>query len=453
MTELIHFIGIGGAGLSALAQVMLGRGFAVSGSDPAAPNRVTDYLVERGAKIFSEHAAGNIAGADLIVTTSAARADNPEIIAAHLQHIPIFKRREFLREVTRGYDVIAVAGSHGKTTTTAMIARILQVAGLDPTAVVGGTVPEWETNARVGSSRWFVIEADEYDYAFLGLEPKIAVLTNVDYDHPDLFPTRTAYQNAFEAFLKQTRRDGVYIVWGDDGALNELAQRVEQKVIRYGVGEGDNWRVGKIVANASGGSDFSVFQDNHLVSHGSLQIPGTHNVLNALAALVAAQQANVDVDAALNTLKTFGGVARRFQVLGSFHDAVVVDDYAHHPTEIRATLGAARMRFPNARIFALFQPHTFSRTHALLEEFAKAFDDADVVLVVEIYAARERDEAGLSSQEIVARMNRRAAHYVGSLEQAEEILRKELRAGDVLITLGAGNVNRVAQDIVSNKNA
>lgn len=453
MTQRIHFIGIGGAGLSALAQVMLGRGFVVSGSDPAAPNRVTDYLEKRGATIFSEHEAGNIAGADLIVTTSAARADNPELVAAHLQQIPIFKRREFLREVTRGYDVIAVAGSHGKTTTTAMIARILEEAGLDPTAIVGGTVPEWDTNARVGTSRWFVIEADEYDYAFLGLEPKIAVLTNVDYDHPDLFPTRAAYRDAFEAFLKQTRMDGVCIVWGDDGAASELAQRADQRVIRYGVGQENDWRVGNIAANALGGSDFSVFRNNHLLSNGSLQIPGTHNVLNALAAIAAAQQANVSLDAALNTLKTFGGVARRFQVLGSFHGAVVVDDYAHHPTEIRATLSAARLRFPSARIFALFQPHTFSRTHALMDEFADAFDDADVVLITEIYAARERDEAGLTSQEIVARMNRRAAQHVGSLEQAEEILRKELRAGDVLITLGAGNVNRVAQDLVGNKNA
>lgn len=448
----IHFIGISGAGLSALAQVMLGRGYAVSGSDPAAPNRVTDALEKLGAKIFSGHAAKNIAGADVIVATSAAPSDNPEIVAAHYQQVPILKRREFLREVTRDNEVIAVAGSHGKTTTTAMIATILENAQFDPTVVVGGIVPTWHTNARVGTSNWFVIEADEYDYAFLGLEPKIAVVTNVDYDHPDLFPTREIYQNAFAEFLKQTRGDGEIVVCGDERTATNIADAAGKNVIHYGVGQANEWRAADIRANELGGSDFEIFYENQFVGKISLQIPGEHNVLNALGACVAAQRAGVTIGASGLTLGDFSGVGRRFQIRGMFHGATIVDDYAHHPTEIRATLRAARMRFPNARVMALFQPHTFSRTRALLDEFVNAFADADKVFIAEIYAAREKDDSGLSSRALVERMNQNA-QYVETLEQAEEVLRAELRLGDVLLTLGAGNVNQVGEALVENEHA
>ncbi len=449
----VHFIGISGAGLSALAQVMLGRGYVVSGSDPAAPNRVTDALEKLGAKIFSGHAAKNVAGADLIVTTSAAPEDNPEIVTAHLQHIPVLKRREFLRELTRGDDVIAIAGSHGKTTTTAMIAEILVAAGLDPTVVVGGIVPAWDSNARVGASKWFVIEADEYDYAFWGLEPQIAVLTNVDYDHPDLFPTREAYQSAFAQFLKQTRADGATVVCGDERAASDLAENARRTVIRYGFGDANEWRALKLRANSSGGTDFEIFHSNHFLTKAALQIPGEHNVLNALAAFAAAQRVGVTFDACRLTLENFSGVGRRFQIRGRFRGATLVDDYAHHPTEIRATLRAARMRFPGARILALFQPHTYSRTRALWDEFANAFGDADEILIAEIYAARETETTNLSSRALVARMDRVNARYVASLEEAEKILRMELRAGDVLLALGAGDVNRVLTSLVENEHA
>lgn len=450
--EHIHFIGIGGAGLSALAQVMLGRGYQVSGSDPAAPNAILTALAARGAKIFSKHEAQNIAGADLIVVTSAAPGDNPEISAAHLQQIPILRRREFLREVTRGFDVIAAAGSHGKTTTTAMLGLILERAGLDPTVVVGGIVPEWNTNARVGKSKWFVIEADEYDNAFLGLESKIAVLTNVDYDHPDLFPTRDAYQNAFAEFLNQTRDDGVIVVCGDERAASALAEQSARVIVRYGFGETNTWRAENVRANARGGNDFEVLPPKAPAVRCVLNVPGEHNVLNALGALAAAEQAGAAMQAALEALEHFSGVGRRFEIRGAFRGATIVDDYAHHPTEIRATLHAARTRFPKARIFALFQPHTFSRTRALMQEFAAAFGDADVVLVTEIYAARERDTLGMSSRAIVERMQENA-RYVETLAEAETTLRKELRAGDVLLTLGAGNVNQVGLNLIENENA
>lgn len=444
MTRHIHFIGISGAGLAGLAQVMLGRGETVTGSDPAAPNPVTAHLETLGAKIYSNHVAENIAGADLIVATSAAQSDNPEIAAAHLQQIPVLKRREFLREITAGFDVIAVAGSHGKTTTTAMIAKILEEAGLDPTVVVGGIVPGWDTGARLGNGSYFVIEADEYDYAFLGLEPKIAVLTNVEYDHPDIFPTREAYRQAFADFLKQTRAEGVIVVCGDEEAAERLASGAGARVLRYGFGEENGVRATDLAQNEAGGLDFTVSIENRAMGTGTLQVPGRHNVLNALGALTAARGAGVELENALGTVAQFRGVGRRFQVRGTYNGATIVDDYAHHPTEIRASLQAARMRYPKARIWALFQPHTFSRTRALLDDFAGAFGEADKVLITEIYAARERDGSGTSSRLIVERMKRAEARFVESLEGAEQILRKELQAGDVLVTLGAGDVNRVA---------
>lgn len=443
----IHFVGIGGAGLSALARVMLGRGFVVSGSDAAA-SAVMDELADAGAKIFVGHAAENIADADLIVVTSAAQQDNPEIVAAHLQNIPVLKRREFLREVTAGFKTIAVAGSHGKTTTSAMIATILTAAGFDPTVVIGGTIPEWKTNARAGKSDWFVIEADEYDYAFWGLEPYLAVVTNVDYDHPDLFPTRESYRNAFAQFMAQARQDGTIVACGDDAAALDLAVQSGRAVLTYGIGDGNTWRAENIQSNRRGGTDFTVLQAGNAVGKVSLQIPGTHNILNALAACAVTRYCGASYDVAWETLTKYKGVGRRFQVHGTFHGAVVIDDYAHHPTEIRATLSAARMRFPHAKIWALFQPHTFSRTRALVEEFAQAFDDADRVLVTEIYAARERDSTGLSSVSLVERMDAGKTQFVPSLTQAEELLRNELHDGDVLVTLGAGNVNQVAARLI-----
>lgn len=453
MTNHIHFVGIGGAGLSALAQVMLGRGVEVSGSDPAAPNAVTDSLERLGAKIYAGHDAKNIAGADLMVVTSAAQSDNPEIEAAHLQQIPILKRREFLREMTQGFDVIAIAGSHGKTTTTAMIGLILAKAGLDPTVVVGGAVPGWGTNARVGMSKWFVIEADEYDYAFMGLDPKITVVTNVDYDHPDLFPTRELYIKAFADFLKQTRADGVMVVCGEETAAKQAAGASATKLILYGMGQGNAWRAGHVTKNTSGGSDFEIWHENDLVGNGSLKIPGTHNVLNGLAAVAAANEAGVEPKATLETLAEFGGVGRRFQILGTFHGATIVEDYAHHPTEIRVNVEAARSRFPKARVWVLFQPHTFSRTRALLSEFADALRGADRVLITEIFAAREQDDSGLSSRAIVELIQGQGARYVATLDKAEEILREELSEGDVLLVLGAGDVNQVAKRLVENVNA
>jgi UDP-N-acetylmuramate--alanine ligase len=448
----IHIVGIGGAGLSALAQVMLARGFTISGSDPQ-PNRLTDALATAGATIYSEHTAANISGADQVVITSAVRGDNPEVVAAHLQKIPVLKRREFLHEVTLGYDIIAVAGSHGKTTTTAMLALVMAEAGIDPTVVVGGTLPPWGTNARAGSSRWFVIEADEYDLAFLGLEPWVTVLTNVDYDHPDLFPTHESYQNAFEMFVKQTRRGGVVIVCGDDPTALRIARASGRTVIRYGTGHENEWQISQFERNEDGETRFVLHESGRRVGSIVLRVPGEHNVLNAVAVVAAAEQAGVEFETAKRSLEEFEGVERRFQVRGTYNGAVVIDDYAHHPTEIRATLRAARQRYPTARIWAMFQPHTYSRTQALAAEFADAFGDADRVVISEIYAAREQNTAGASALELVKRMDQAKVVFVAGLEEGTKYLRRNVRPGDVVMTLGAGNVNRVADKLSENSNA
>lgn len=440
----IHFIGIGGAGLSALAYILLARGYKVSGSDTA-PGAVTETLAKRGARIFVGHAPQYVEGADCVVTTSAATADNPEIVAALLQQIPVLKRREFLRTITAGYDVIAVAGSHGKTTTTALIAVILTAAGLDPTVVVGGILAEWGVNARAGQSQWFVIEADEYDNAFLGLVPEVAVLTNVDYDHPDLFPTPEQYRAAFATFLAQIHTEGLVIVCGDEPVACALASASARRVRTYGLNPGNDWRAAGVERNDHGGMTFAVERGTKRMGSVSLRIPGEHNVLNALAALAAADAAGIAFDTAGPIVETFTGVARRFQLRGTYHGAVLIDDYAHHPTEVRATLRAARLRYPQARLWALLQPHTFTRTRALLDEFAAVLREADCVLVTEIYAARERDSLGISGREVVEQMGTHRARFVATLEEAETILRNELRAGDVLITFGAGHVNQVAE--------
>ncbi len=444
----IHLVGIGGIGLSAIARVLLGRGYRVSGSDQA-PTAITEALAREGATIYSGQRAENVsADTALVVFTSAASADNPEVAAAQARGIRVVKRREFLGELTAGYKTIAVAGSHGKTTTTALIALLLIDAGFDPTVIVGGIVPEFGANARAGKGKYFVIEADEYDYAFLGLSPHIAVITNVDYDHPDIFRTRGEYQNAFLEFAKQVIPDGTVIVCGDDADANAVSEFITARAVRYGLGAANDWRAVGIQPNAQGGSDFDAMKGNRSLVKIRTRIPGQHNVLNALAALATAEQVGVPIDSTRATLEKFRGASRRFELRGETDGVAIVDDYAHHPAEIRATLAAARERFDGRELWAIFQPHTFSRTRALLDEFVGAFDDADHVIVTEIYASRERDDLGVSGRDIVERMRYRDARFIPTLDEAIEFLGREVKPGAVVLTLGAGDVNRVGEALI-----
>ena len=447
----VHIIGIGGIGLSAIARVLLARGVQVSGSDQIA-SPITDELARLGAKIFIGHRAENLgdAQADLVLVTSAAPDDNSEIVEAKRRKLRIVKRYGFFAELTAGKKTIAVAGTHGKTTTTGMIATILANAGLDPDAVIGGIIPELGGNARAGNGKYFVIEADEYDRAFLGLRPMIAVVTSIEMDHPDIYRDVDEVASAFREFMRFVPRDGVVIGCGDaERVARELRELGETRVVRYGFDAANDWRASDVMPNAHGGSDFVVWRGATRVGEFALQIPGKHNVLNALAALVVADAVGVDLQSARTTLIDFRGAARRFQVKGEFRGVTIVDDYAHHPTEIRATLAAARVRFPNRNIWAVFQPHTFTRTAALLDEFANAFGDADHVIVTKIFAAREKDDLGISSRNLVRRMQHRDAQYVAQLGDIAGYLTTHLKSGDVLVTLGAGDVDGVGEQMLA----
>ncbi|MEK7440504.1 MAG: UDP-N-acetylmuramate--L-alanine ligase, partial [Chloroflexota bacterium] len=445
------FIGIGGTGLSAIATVLIESGYVVSGSDMQ-ESTATQKLKDRGAKIFIGHSAANLADADTVILSSAISADNPEVIAAKSKNIPVLKRADFLGSLMEGREGIAIAGTHGKTTTTAMIAFMLTQAALDPTFIVGGTLTNLGTNAKHGKGSPFVIEADEYDGMFLGLKPKIAVITNVEHDHPDCYPTMESYRAAFEKFAALVPNSGVLIVCRDHDGAKEIGEWASQKNIRviwYGLKNGAEWKAENIQANSAGGSDYVVTRNGQTVGLVRTRVPGNHNVSNSLAALAVTDLLGVDFNIARNALAEFTGVGRRFEVKGEVGGVTVIDDYAHHPTEIKATLAAARKRFGDRKIWAMFQPHTFSRTKILLSEFASSFSDADHVLVTDIFRSRESFDTSVSSKDIVAQMKHADARYVPTLAEAGTVLLAELKSGDVLITLGAGDGNTVGEKVLS----
>ncbi|MDH7485467.1 MAG: UDP-N-acetylmuramate--L-alanine ligase [Anaerolineae bacterium] len=447
----IHLVGIGGAGLSAIAKVLLERGYTVSGSD-LAPGPITAPLSALGATIYAGHAAAQVAGADFVLVSSAVPADNPEVVEARRRSIPVLRRPQFLGWLTAEHTTIAVAGTHGKTTTTAMIAWLLSRAGQDPSYIIGGVLPELGSNAHAGSGLYFVIEADEYDRTFLGLRPYVAVITTVEWDHVDCYPTPGDCRAAFEEFAARLPDDGLLVVCADDmiaRELGELRGAQGKPVVLYGLDERGDWQATEVRANARGGNDFAVWQGGRRLGTASLRIPGRHNVANALAALAVADHLGIPFDVAAEALAVFAGAERRFEHKGESHGIIVIDDYAHHPTEIRATLAAARQRYPGREIWAVFQPHTYSRTGALLEEFAASFADADHVIVTDIYAARERDTLGISAVQVVERMVHPDARHIGGLRETADFLLRRLQPGDVLITLGAGDGYRIGQWVLA----
>ncbi|MBN1889379.1 MAG: UDP-N-acetylmuramate--L-alanine ligase [Thermoflexales bacterium] len=445
----VHFIGIGGAGLSAIAHVLQSLGYVVSGSDLAS-NAATESLALSGASVMKGHRAANVMGADLVVASSAVPLDNVEVVEARRRGITLVKRAELLGHMMAGHTGVAVAGTHGKTTTTAMIAQVLLESGQDPSFIVGGVIGGLNANARAGRGP-FVLEADEYDRMFLGLRPQIAVVTNVEHDHPDCYPTCEAMVEAFEQFVARLPDDGVLIAcWDDPTArrLGTLRQAQGKAVVLYGLDKGAAWRAVDIQANQAGGSDFVVIDGARTVGLIRLRVPGVHNVQNSLAALAVSGQLGVPFDQARNSLREFLGVGRRFEIKGQAGGITVVDDYAHHPSEIRATLAAARARFASRKLWAVFQPHTYSRAKAFLPGFAAAFREADHVIVTEIFAARERDSLGVSGADIVAQAGHGDARYIPSLEDAAAFLLDHARASDVIITLSAGDGNRVGQIVL-----
>ena len=451
--QRVHFIGIGGSGLSAIARLLVESGYEVSGSDQVLSPLAQD-LAAAGVRVYSGHKAENIAGADLVIRSSAVPDDNPEVIAARQAGIPVLKRSEYLGQWMENKIGIAIAGTHGKTTTTAMMAWALVCLNLDPSYIIGGVSKNLGSNAHAGQGSAFVIEADEYDRMFLGLKPAVAIVTNVEYDHPDCYPTPAEYRQAFAEFVHSLKAQGVLIVCMDDqnaaGLVNELPSG--RRAVTYGMHPLADYQARGVTLNSQGCCTFEVWRQHSgqltRLAELALQVPGEHNVRNATAVVAAAHQLHLDLEGTARALAAFSGAGRRFDIRGEAEGIIVVDDYAHHPTEIRATLASARRRFPGRRVWAVWQPHTYSRTAALQDDFAAAFTDADRVIVTEIFASREKP-SDFSAYRVVRLMKHPAVHFTPSLEQATAHLLASLRPGDVLIVLSAGDADQISSWVLA----
>ena len=455
----VHFIGIGGSGLSAIARLLLERGDTVTGSDRTLSSFAIE-LQKAGATVYVGHHPRNVTGADYVVRSSAIHDDNPEVNAARLAKIPVYKRADFLGQLMADKTGIAVAGTHGKTTTTAMIAWVLTELQRDPSFIIGSTMINLGVNAHAGEGNTFVIEADEYDRMFLGLKPRIEVVTNLEHDHPDCYPTYEDMHAAFESFVDLLPADGTLIVCADDSGAASLisqARKAGKAVIGYAIqGEmtimSPSWiQARTLEMNSLGGYRFQVLSNlsgENTSMKVDLQVPGEHNVRNALAVLAVVEILGLPAQKAAEALAKFSGTGRRFEIRGEANGVTVIDDYAHHPTEIMATLAAARARYPDRRIWAVWQPHTYSRTQTLFAEFSRAFKDADEVIVSEVYASREPLQE-FTSAEVVSAMPHASARYIRTLKEISHYLIKQLQPGDVLLVLSAGDANQICTDVLT----
>jgi UDP-N-acetylmuramate--alanine ligase len=450
----IHFVGIGGIGMCGLAELLLAQGYEVSGTDLASGATV-ERLRRLGARVAIGHDAQHVGDADVVVVSSAVRRNNPEVATAEQRAIPVIPRAEMLAEVMRLKDGIAIAGTHGKTTTTSLIAHILQAADLDPTVVVGGRVigsgaAADRTGARLGQGAFLVAEADESDGSFLHLSPVVAVITNVEPEHLDHYGTADAMEAAFAAFANRLPFWGRAVLCIDSPGVQRLLPRIARRRTTYGFSAQADWTAHD-VARDGAGSRFAVKRGSELLGTTRLAIPGRHNVANALAALAVAAELDVPFGRAADALASFAGVERRFEHKGTAHGVRVVDDYGHHPTEVRATLAAAREQHAG-RLVVVFQPHRYTRTRDLFDDFAAAFHDADVLVLTEIYAAGEPKLAGVeaaSLAEAVRQRGHRDVRFVAELEAIAPALAPELREGDLVLTLGAGSITRLGPQLLA----
>ncbi|MGO9323930.1 MAG: UDP-N-acetylmuramate--L-alanine ligase [Terracidiphilus sp.] len=455
-----HFIGIGGIGMSGIAEIMLNLGMKVSGSD-LKRSAVTDRLAQLGATIYEGHNAANVGGATVVVTSSAVHASNPEVLEAQAQKIPVIQRAEMLAELMRLKYGIAIAGMHGKTTTTSMVAAVLAAGGLDPTVVVGGRVDALGSNARLGTSQYLVAEADESDRSFLKLSPILAVVTNLDREHMDCYRDMADVERAFVDFMDRVPFYGAVTACIDNPLLKGILPRVRRRVFTYGVAAEADYRLELLDSRAAPesmsnqsagqGSGFSRFQVHTAagpLGPFELHVPGRHNILNATAAVAIARQLGVPPGKIAEGLANFRGVDRRFQKRGAACGVTVVDDYGHHPTEIRATLSAAR-ECCRGRIHVVFQPHRFSRTLDLLEEFGGAFADADTVIVLPIYAASEEPIPGVTAERLAERIQGPRVEFAPEFATAVSVVAASAHDGDLILTLGAGSVSQLAAQILA----
>jgi len=450
----IHFVGVGGSGMSGIAEVLLNLGYVVSGSDQKRSS-VTDRLTAQGARIFEGHAAAHVEGAHVVVISTAVRPTNPEVVEARRLAIPVIPRAEMLAELMRLKYGVAVAGSHGKTTTTSMVAMILDKGGLDPTVVVGGRLGVLGSGARLGRGDFMVAEADESDRSFLKLSPTIAIVTNIDREHLDTYKDLADVQEAFLGFLNKVPFYGAGVVCLDDGPVQDILPRVERRVVTYGLSPQAQVSARDVRLKPSG-STYLASANGQTLGEIELAVPGAHNVLNSLAAVAVGLELAVSFESIRQGLAAFTGVDRRFQIRGDVGGVLVVDDYGHHPTEIRATLETLRGRAGSRRTVVLFQPHRYTRTQHLWDEFCRAFHLADLLLLMDIYPAGEEAVAGITSEalaEAIARRGHRQVLYVGDLKAASDRLAREVKDGDVVLTLGAGSVWTAGDELLKRRAA
>src|SRR5580700_5119155 len=449
--QRIHFVGIGGIGMSGIAEVLLNLGYKISGSD-LKNSSVTQRLAGLGAIIFEGHAAENIAGAEVVVTSSAVAPENPEVVEAHNLHTPVIPRAEMLAELMRLKYGIAIAGMHGKTTTTSMVAAVLAAGGLDPTVVVGGRVDALGSNARLGKSQYLVAEADESDRSFLKLSPILSVVTNIDREHMDCYRNMRDVKKTFLEFMDRVPFYGMVVACNDDPMLRRLLPEVQRRTVTYGTKRGSDFLIKIPTSRAKSAREMGHLLNSFRVRYRgddlgefTLHVPGMHNVLNATAAIAVGVGLDVGVEAIRAALDQFRGVDRRFQLRGREAGVSVVDDYGHHPTEIKATLAAARS-CGFRKVHVVFQPHRYTRTRDLMEEFTTAFGDADSLFVLDIYAASEKAIEGISGEALARTIREkggRSAEYVSSFADAVRAAAVIAQEGDMILTLGAGSVSQL----------
>jgi UDP-N-acetylmuramate--alanine ligase len=444
--QRVHFIGIGGIGMSGIAEILLNLGYPVSGSD-LKRSPVTDRLAGLGATIFEGHEAANVVGASVVVVSSAVNESNPEVVEARASKVPVIQRAEMLAELMRLKYGIAVAGMHGKTTTTSMVAAVLAAGGLDPTIVVGGRIDAMGSNARLGKSQYLVAEADESDRSFLKLSPILGVVTNLDREHMDCYRDMADVEAAFVEFMDRVPFYGAVTACMDDPLLAEVLPRVRRRVYTYGFAPGADFVCRLLPTGEGARSRFEVVAKGQVLSAFALHVPGRHNVLNATAAVAIGAQLEIAPAAMATALAEFRGVDRRFQLKGIARGVTVVDDYGHHPTEIRATLAAAR-DCGYRSIHAIFQPHRYTRTRDLMEEFATAFEHADSVEVLDIYAASEEPIVGITGDALAKTIHGPQVHYAAETAEAIAAVAKRAQDGDLIMTLGAGSVSQLGPQVL-----
>lgn len=446
----VHFIGIGGISMSGLAKILLGEGFSISGSD-ARQSPLTTQLAEQGAAIFYGQSAANIIdGIDCVVYTAAISKDNSELQEAVSQKLPMLTRAQLLGQIMLNYKTpIAVAGTHGKTTTTSMISHILLAGDMDPTISVGGILKAISGNIRVGNSDTFITEACEYTNSFLDFNPKISVILNIEEDHLDFFKDLDDIMNSFRLFAAKLPDDGTLVINGDIEDVRTVYHDLNCRVVTYGFSPEFDYSAANIAYDAAGCVSFDLVRKGQAAGHITMSVPGSHNVSNALASIATAELLSLPMDVIKKGLLSFSGADRRFEYLGTFNDVAVIDDYAHHPTEIKATLCAAE-HYPHKELWVVFQPHTYTRTKALFHEFAEVLSQVDHLVLTDIYAAREINTLGISSQDLADAIKKTGTdvYYISGFSEIESFCRENCSPGDLLITMGAGDVVNVGEALL-----